>query len=137
MQDLTPERVLVCREVIEGIVRHARADAPLECCGLLLGARGRVSVALPARNELASPTRFRIHPEDHFAALRRARELGLAIAGAYHSHPATAPVPSARDLREADDPGLLHLIVGLPSGDVRGYRLLGGNFLRVEVVPFG
>jgi proteasome lid subunit RPN8/RPN11 len=128
--------VHVQREVVEQILAHARAAAPLECCGLLLGTPERLDAALAARNLLASPTRFELDPVDHFAAIRRARGLGVAVVGVYHSHPASAPVPSFRDLAEASYPDFVYLIAGLPEADVRAYRLVEGNFHPVALVPF-
>jgi proteasome lid subunit RPN8/RPN11 len=121
-------------EVADALLAHARTEAPLECCGLLLGAADRVDAAVPARNLLASATRFRVDPRAHFEALGLARERGLAVVGAYHSHPASAPVPSPRDLAEASYPDFLYLIVGLPDRLLRGYRLVEGNFRAVELV---
>jgi proteasome lid subunit RPN8/RPN11 len=93
-----------------------------------------VESAFPARNLLDSPTRFQLDPADHFRAIRTARTRGTAVIGAYHSHPASPAVPSPRDLAEALDPDLLHLIVGLPSRELRAYRLHGGNFHPVTIV---
>lgn len=131
-----PRAVHVRQESVDEMLAHARMEAPLECCGLLLGRGDRIDVAWPARNALSSRTRFQVEPADHFAALRRARDLGLEIVGAYHSHPATAAVPSPRDLDEASYPEFLYLIVGLPEGAVRAYCLADGNFRPVELVPF-
>lgn len=121
---------------MEAILAHARDEAPLECCGLLLGGAKRLVAAVRGRNLLASPTRFQLDPQDHFAALRLARGRGVDIVGTYHSHPASPAVPSPRDLREASYPDFLYLIAGLPDEDIRAYRLRDGNFRRVELVPF-
>ncbi len=136
MTEGTFRRVSVTRELLDAILAHARADAPRECCGLLLGTRTRLDVAVPARNMLASPTRFRIDPRDHFAALRSARSRGIDVVGAYHSHPASPAVPSPRDLAEAADPALLHLIASVRDHEVRAYSLQERNFRPVELVVF-
>ncbi len=122
--------------VVEQILAHARADAPRECCGLVIGTTDRLEAALPARNLSGSPARFRIDPHDHFAALRTARGRGLSVVAAYHSHPASPAVPSRRDLAEAEDPSLLHLIASVCDHEVRAYRLEAGNFEPIELVPF-
>jgi proteasome lid subunit RPN8/RPN11 len=128
--------VHIRREVVDQILAHARAEAPLECCGLLLGTPDRLDEALAARNVLASPTRFELDPLDHFAAIRRARDLGVDVVGVYHSHPASAPVPSPRDVSEASYPDFVYLIAGLLEAEVRAYRLVEGNFRLVPLVPF-
>jgi proteasome lid subunit RPN8/RPN11 len=131
-------RVYLRDTALAQIVAHARADAPLECCGLLVGAGDTVERAVPARNLLASRTRFLIDPASHFDAIRSARAAGRAVIGAYHSHPAGGATPSPRDLEEASDPALIYVIVGLAGDrapDVRGFRLEAGNFTACELVP--
>lgn len=122
------------QSVIDAILAHASAETPLECCGLVMGSADRLEEAFPARNLLSSRTRFQIDPRDHFAAIKFARERGLRIVGAYHSHPASAAVPSPRDVAEAGDADLVHLIVGLPNRELRAYRLRDGNFHPVALV---
>jgi len=132
------EQVLVKAEALAVIVDHARADAPRECCGLLIGRPGEILRASPTRNARASATAFLVDPRDHFDALRLARAAGFAIVGAYHSHPSSEPEPSPRDIDEAVYDDFLHLIVGLREGDaadVRAFRFAAGNFTPVVLVP--
>jgi proteasome lid subunit RPN8/RPN11 len=119
---------------------HVRAEAPHEACGLLLGRPGAIVHAWPARNRLASATRYEIHPEDHFAAVREARRLGLEVVGAFHSHPASPAVPSATDRAEAFT-GFLFVIASLssdePAAALRGWALRDGNFVEIALVRTG
>ena len=121
------------------IVAHARADAPLECCGLLIGLGCRIEGVYRARNSRSSPTRYQVEAEDHFAALRAARAAGLAVVGAYHSHPRSSAAPSATDLAEAFHPEFIWIVVGLPDRevpDIRAFRLDAGNFRPLSLVTF-
>lgn len=118
------------------MVAHCIAALPNEGCGLLLGKRrGETAVvteALPARNALASPRRYEIEPEFVLAADRRARDAGLLLLGAWHSHTDSVPVPSATDRAEAW-PDWCCLIVGLARParpDLRAWRLLGEDFVE-------
>jgi [CysO sulfur-carrier protein]-S-L-cysteine hydrolase len=111
--------VRILAGAIEAMVAHARADAPDECCGLLLAREALIEEAVPARNATRGPTAYLIHPEDHFAAIKRAREEGTRVVGAYHSHPRSAPTPSATDIVEAFDPDLLYVIVSLAGANPR------------------
>ena len=124
--------VTVRGSVLRAIVAHARRAAPDECCGLLVGTGTRIESAHVARNLLRSPSRYLVDPADHFAAIRSGRKAGLAVVGAYHSHPASAASPSPRDEREATDPDFLYLIVSLVTAQTRGFRLVRG---RMEKVP--
>ncbi len=129
-------RVDVERAVVEAMVAHARAEAPNECCGLLVASQGRIDECVPARNVFTSPTRYRIDPAQHFAVLRRLRGTARAVVGAYHSHVRTAARPSPRDIAEAHDPDLLYVIVSLQDADhpdVRGYRIRSGQVQEVRL----
>lgn len=119
---------------LDALVTAAVAAAPREACGLLVGRGWKVHRVVPARNVDASPTRYTIDPADHFAALRDARRDGLAVLGAYHSHPAGPPVPSPADLAEAA-PDFVYVIVGLaPMADVAAWHLVDGNFASLSLV---
>lgn len=109
---------------IQSMVAHAREEAPRECCGLLVGRGNTVVRSVRARNLDPKATRYLINPEDHFAAIRAARADGFEVVGAYHSHPASAPVPSATDITEANSgTDFLYVIVAPETEEVRGYRI--------------
>ncbi|HET7617206.1 MAG TPA: M67 family metallopeptidase [Vicinamibacterales bacterium] len=117
------------------IVAHARRDAPDECCGFLLGADDAVDEACPARNLTRSPTRFLVDPEDHFAAIHRARATGRAVRAVYHSHPSGPPRPSASDAAEMRDPELIYVIVSLaPEVTVSAWQWVEERFVEVRLV---
>jgi proteasome lid subunit RPN8/RPN11 len=102
--------------VRESIVAHARDSAPVECCGMLLGRGDEIVDIVRARNIAGDPqTRFLIDPADHFAARRLARARGLEVVGFYHSHPASPPEPSPRDVAEFSYPDHLYAIVSLQT----------------------
>jgi len=110
------------------ILAHARAEAPNECCGLLVGRPGSIARAVPARNIADRPAaRYLIDPQDYFEAIRTARASGCAVIGFYHSHPAGPPTPSPTDLAEAGDPEAIYVIAGTGAGgplaDIRAFRL--------------
>jgi desampylase len=133
---LTPE-FAVARAVIDAVVSHARSAAPDECCGLLLGAEGRVVDARPARNAADDARRrYVLDPKDHFDGRRDARARGLDVVGFYHSHPRSPAAPSESDRAEATYDDHLYLIVGLAAEppEVALYLVERGNFLEVRFV---
>jgi [CysO sulfur-carrier protein]-S-L-cysteine hydrolase len=120
------------------MLQHARADAPNECCGLLVGRRGVIEGSVRARNLQASPTRYLIDPQDHFAAMRSARAQGLHVVGAYHSHPGGAPTPSPSDVAEASGGSeFLYVIVSPSDDEVRGYFVKNGEINFVDISTEG
>jgi proteasome lid subunit RPN8/RPN11 len=118
------------------MIAHAREEAPLESCGLLIGRPGVIEEALRTRNARRSATTFLVDPADHFAAIRRVRAEGRAILGAYHSHPRSPAVPSPVDLHEALYREFVYVIVSLldPAADVRAYRLEQARFVQAPLV---
>jgi proteasome lid subunit RPN8/RPN11 len=125
------------QEAYDALVAHAVEDLPNECCGLLIGTPEMVMEAVRTRNALGSRTAFKVHPADHFAAIRRARATGLAIVGAYHSHPNGPSAPSEKDRARLTDPAMFHVIVSLAAGTrtVRAFQLTDRNFTPLEFVP--
>jgi len=82
-----------------------RVAMPQEGCALLLGCNGvpawEIGEIWPCLNawEPAGERarRFRLDPREQLLAQRWARERGLQVLGAAHSHPCSTPVPSATD----------------------------------------
>jgi len=118
------------------MVAHARSAAPAECCGLLVGDSRAIREALPARN-IADDTsrRYVIDPQDHFAAIRHARQRSLEVVGAYHSHPRSPAVPSPTDAADAFS-DFVFVIVGLATDqpDLRAWTWANGNFTALPLV---
>jgi proteasome lid subunit RPN8/RPN11 len=114
--------------VLDQIVAHAREDAPDECCGLLVGAGALIDQAVRTTNVQRGPRRFQVDPAEHFALIKRLRGGSREIAGVYHSHPASAAVPSPSDLEEAFYPDFVYLIVSLAGAEpeTRGWRIVEG-----------
>ena len=123
------------RTVIDAIVGHARRDSPLECCGLLIGSGEGVVASHEARNLKASEVLYLVDPADHFVAIRSARAAGLDVVGAYHSHPGSAAVPSTTDIRDANDPEFVHVIVSLAGAtpQVAAYQIRDGAAIEVPL----
>ncbi len=119
------------------ILAEARAAAPGECCGLVLGRRGARTAAAtvlhPARNMETAPDRFTLDPADHFAAQRAARAGGLGVIGCYHSHPDGMAQPSAADLAGASEDGFLWLIA-TPDGALAAFVYSGGVMTGADLV---
>ena len=132
------KKLKIRQHVVDAMVAHARAEAPNECCGLLVGGHGTIGECVRTRNLKPGPTAYLIDPADHFDTIRRTREHGAEILGAYHSHPQSAALPSATDIAEAHSPEFLYVIVSLADTnipEVKGYLISAGNFVAVPLVP--
>jgi proteasome lid subunit RPN8/RPN11 len=130
------EVVRVRAAVLDELLAAARGEPELECCGLLAGRGGLISVVLPARNALASATAFEIAPHELFALFRRIRAQGLELLGIYHSHPRGDNSPSPRDIAGAFYPSAAYFILS-PLLDapqpVRAFRIRDGHVSELTV----
>jgi proteasome lid subunit RPN8/RPN11 len=133
--------------VLDAIAAHARSESPRECCGLLTGTEFEVVDAVAAANVAVEPHRhYQVSPVDHFALIKRCRDVAapgaapVNVIGAYHSHPRSAPMPSPTDLAEAFGE-FLYIIAGRVDGsarfEFRAYRLRSGRFEDVPLAVAG
>jgi proteasome lid subunit RPN8/RPN11 len=79
------------------------------------------------RNELASPTRYRIAPEDVFRVAHAADVAGEAVWGIVHSHVRTPAEPSRLDIEAATWPSALYVLVALDTPQLRAWRIVNGE----------
>jgi [CysO sulfur-carrier protein]-S-L-cysteine hydrolase len=130
--------MIVPADIMEQMVAHAEKDAPIEACGLLFGADGRIVRRLQMTNADKKEDHFTFDPEEQWAAYKFAEKEGLDIIGVYHSHPAHPALPSPEDIRLAYDPNLLYVIVSLMEGKrtVRGFYIEDGK-VREELLIIG
>jgi len=130
--------VRLSAQIEADMIAHARRTAPSECCGLLVGTCDEVVEAVVATNLANDPARrYLIDPQDHMRAIRSARQRGLQVIGAYHSHPQSAARPSAADAADAFS-DFVFVIVGLGQDppEVTAWTWSGGNFVPVPLVRF-
>ena len=124
-------------EILEEMLRHARRESGMECCGLLAGRDGIINTIFPAQNALGSATVYEIGPRELFRAFRQMREQGLQHLGQYHSHPATENVPSPRDIEQAYYPEQPYFIVS-PRPDeahpVRAFFIHDGSVREIGII---
>lgn len=129
--------IKITGEQLDKIRRHAEAEYPRECCGLLVGriendGRTRVVVetlavsnAWEAEGELGH--RMLITPQDYMRAERRFSKEGLGVIGNYHSHPDDRAAPSQFDLEHlAPWTTMSYIVVSVKEGraaDLRSWEL--------------
>lgn len=126
------EILCVSSDQLEQMIEQARADVPLETCGLLAGRDGRVARVLPVPNILHSPVAYRMDGQALADAMVACDYEPLGI---YHSHPAGPPVPSPTDVAESFYPDSVYVIISLAQvpPSVRAFRILGGAVTEVEL----
>jgi proteasome lid subunit RPN8/RPN11 len=115
--------IRIAPQIYSELLRHAEADAPNECCGMIGGLDSTATQVYRARNAEASPLRYMIHGDDVFRIQREIEDAGQDLLAIYHSHTASPAYPSQTDINLAflggtidGDlawPGVLYLIVSL------------------------
>ncbi|WP_396611931.1 desampylase [Haloferax sp. S1W] len=112
---MTSSKLSLAASVRDEILSHARdgavRDPPEEVCGVLVGDRttDSVSASLPVSNVADEPrVAYELDPAETVAAFDEAEDAGDEVVGFYHSHPDSAPVPSATDREQASWPGYVY-----------------------------
>ncbi len=123
----------------DGIIAHARADVPRECCGVIVGRSGRPERLLPLRNIAEGNKFYEIDPAQlidlEFYELPRDDSEIVAI---YHSHPVSPAYPPRTDVELAYWPEVVYLICSLELPEnpvIRGFRISDGVISEVTLVP--
>ena len=124
------------REIIDGIIDHAKTGLPEEVCGYLAGKGREVTRQFRLTNIDHSNEHFSFDPAEQFQVVREARKEGLEILTNYHSHPETPARPSEEDIRLAFDPNISYVIVSLAAETpvVKSFRIQNGVVEPEDIV---
>ncbi len=119
---------------MESMRLHVQACLPSEACGLLTGEGNTVKEIISIKNQAASPTRFRMDPEEQLRAFDRMESEGMDLLGIYHSHPEGPDRPSPTDIAEAAYQ-VVHVIWwrAKDSWSVRGWWIEDGRLSDVKL----
>ena len=142
-----PAAVRLPKAIFESIVAHARAAAPNEACGIVVGDRPAAEGGVarrwaPLRNALASPVRYSIDPDELLRLTIETDDADEVFWAIVHSHVASPARPSPTDVRESHYPESLYLVVSLSPAEadpvtgqpgMRGWRIVDSAVHEVEV----
>ena len=145
-----PTRVTLPRELVDAMRAHARAEAPREACGIIIGSAPAAEGGTPLRwepttNVLASSTLYEIDPAQLLRISLAADAADESIWGIVHSHVASPAKPSVTDTGVAGYPDALYLIVSLaqsqaaPDGEpgIRAWWIVDRIATEVELAIEG
>lgn len=108
------EELLISRPFATRLLFEAQKQPDVEVCGLVGAVDGQPTGLYPVANISETPeSSFQMEPQAQIRAMEAMREHGETLLAIYHSHPATPPEPSARDLDEIGYPDALMLIISL------------------------
>jgi len=134
-------RLSIYRLHLKEVEVDARARAPVEACGILVGKQKggdfEVLDVVKASNVMDSPTRFEIDPEELYRVMKDAEAKGLDVVGFYHSHLGYGAGPSAVDLDHMKFlSDLVWLICDISAEGVKfkAFNIRGNKLAELEIV---
>src|SRR5437867_302005 len=128
--------VSIKKEILEAIIKHAREDVPLECCGLLMGHGNLISHLRKMKNALQSPARYSMEPSALLHFLKEIRSLRLIHLRIYHSHVRSAAYPSPIDIEPGYCPDCTYFISSFRtplSPSVRAFSISNETVCEKEI----
>lgn len=142
-----PTSVLLRDALREALIEQAHHEYPNEACGIVVGdrpaAEGGIALRFaPARNQDASPLRYRIHSDDLLRLTLETDDADEVFWAIVHSHVRSPARPSPTDIGAAMYPDALYILVSLADSEadpvsgersVRGWRIVGGAVHEVEL----
>ena len=118
------------------IVAHARAEAPRECCGVILGRNGQMQELRRLTNTYPGNDFYEPEAGELYRLVLENDESGTEIAAIYHSHPVSRAYPSTRDVEYAGWPDSVYLICSLENPDapvIRAFRIVDGEITELPL----
>jgi proteasome lid subunit RPN8/RPN11 len=131
--------VLVVRaDLVDAMVKHARADHPDEACGVLAGPEGsdRPERHVAMINAERSPTFYRFDSGEQLRVWRAMDDADEVPVVIYHSHTATEAYPSRTDINLAAEPDAHYVLVSTrdpEQHELRSYRIVDGVVTEEEI----
>jgi proteasome lid subunit RPN8/RPN11 len=127
------------RDIVDGIIEHARRDHPDEACGVVAGPADSDTPErlVPMQNAERSPTFYRFDSMEQLKVWREMDDRDEEPVVIYHSHTSTEAYPSRTDISYASEPNAHYLLVStreeLDEPEVRSYRILDGAVTEEDV----
>jgi proteasome lid subunit RPN8/RPN11 len=124
------------KHIFDDMLEQAKAEAPIECCGILAGRDGRAEKLYKMANAENRRDHFMMEPEQQFEAIKDIRSSSLDMLAIYHSHPETPAWPSAEDVRLAFTPDVVYVILSLHGNNeptIKGFQIEGGVVSDVPI----
>ena len=118
-------------DLVDAMVKHARADHPDEACGMVAGPEGsdRPERLVEMVNAAGSPTFYEFDSTEMLALYKDMWSRDEEPVVVYHSHTATEAYPSRTDISYASEPEAHYVLVSTRDPDeheLRSYRIVDG-----------
>ncbi len=133
-----PETLIIPAESADLILAHVQRCIPEEACGILGATGNLVKFVVPVTNELHSPVKFRMAPEEQLKAFIWLEQNGLEMVGYYHSHPAGPDHLSETDRRQFFYPGVVLVLIypEYSTWQLKGFIINDNNIKEINIAPW-
>lgn len=120
--------IQLSRKITTQLLHEAVLSPDQEVCGLV-GSKDRVAHSCyPIKNIAEHPeTRFQLDEKQQISAMASMRDNNESFFAIYHSHPSSPAVPSETDIKLANYPDAIHLIISLNTKgvlEIRGFTII-------------
>ena len=122
--------------ITEEMIAHAKADFPLECCGILAGKDDTISHIYKVINNDKSRVSYLMDPKEQIRVFKEMRTLGIEMKAIYHSHPNHPAYPSMTDVELAYYPDAIYIIISINNNketEIRGFRIINKEITEAEL----
>lgn len=125
---MTVKETQLSRKMTTQLLHYAQISPEQEICGLIGAKAGIAHSCYPIKNNAEHPeTRFQLDEKQQINAMATIRDNNETLFAIYHSHPTAPAVPSATDIKMANYPDVLHLIISLNTKgvlEIRGFTII-------------
>ena len=136
----SPKSIHIPTSYYEKILKDIQKRYPEEACGVLLGRRHpkeyQVFEVHPITNQLHSPIRYRMEPQEQLKVFNYMDENMLELVAIYHSHPTGPTSVSQTDIEEAFYPEAVYLIFSNTQKfwQSQAFLIQNGEVTEIQVV---
>ena len=123
-------------DIVDEMIAHARADFPLECCGILAGKGDEISHIYQMNNTDKSRVSYLMDPREQIKIFKEIRTLEIELKAIYHSHPNHPAYPSTTDVELAYYPEAVYIIISINNKmetEIRGFRISDKEITEAEL----
>lgn len=130
--------IILTREIVEEIEKHAKEECPRECCGMLAGREQAITKIFKTKNVAKSEDLYELDPLEQVKAFEEIDRLSLKLLGVYHSHPNHPCYPSELDIRQAfyhhDTLFFIISLLNFNNSQLKAFRIRDGKVVEEKIV---
>ena len=132
---MSTKEIQLSRKITNQLLHLAQISPEQEVCGLIGSSNGIASTCYPVENVAEhAETRFQLDAKQQINAISIMRERNENLFAIYHSHPTEPALPSATDIKLANYPDAVFLIISLNTKGVLEIRAFKINKESAEPV---